>query len=446
VIKPSSLPLAFLFVTALTAPALVACGQAPPPPAKAAAPAAHADTQASRAATLKKWMAREVAPAPHQKVDLFEGYASGEIESLGPVHPECKQGDNGSTICTIVADLGKDQDDPEQTSSIACVATTAVGAVGPTLKADLGNAQLDEVPTLGVETVGQGLAMRFVANTTEPDGDNVLVGTEKLAALYAHGYMVTCFDKRAGGRKTFDRVTRHFFESLSFTSTVTVFASGHRVRAGDRTAGLRYASIAQRSGDPSGFVEQYDDFWLDTDGKTWSIKDSVTVVQRDAKGAIEKLEDLYWLEGQGPAVLSARPSEDRKFRLKYEVGEKSNGLESTPKAPLNTELWAAPEFLKVSAGSAAKYRYSFLDLIDSDPAFHYVTITRAAPGVVSQAQEALAPGQAKDAAAAAEGKVEAQIDPRGLVTRAVSSRAVWELVYTWGKLPGVLSATKKTKR
>jgi hypothetical protein len=420
---------------------MAACGRAAPPPAKTPAAAKH-EAPVDKTAKIRKWLAREVEPVALQRVDLMNGFATGEIESKTPVVPECKAAENGATVCTLVADLGQDPDDADAVSNVICSASTAVSALGPVLKASLESASLDETPALAVDTVGEGLATRFMANTTEPDGDNILVGTQKLATLYAHGYMVTCFDKRAGGRKTFERVTGHFFESLKFKSVVTVFAFGYRMRVGDRTAGVRYASIAKRQGDESGFVEQNTHFWLDTDGKTWSIKDRVSVAERDIKGAIQKMENLFWFEGQGPAVLSARPSEDKKFRLKYEVGDKSSGLESTPKAPLNTELWAAPELLKVSAGSARNYRYAFLDLIDSDPAFHYLTITRSAPGVLAEAQEAMPGPGAKDKSAADESKDELQIDARGLVTKEVSSHSVSELVYTWGDLPPLLSGAK----
>ncbi len=437
-----ALRLAFPGAALLAALGTVACGSHPAP---AAAPSAAHDSPAERTAKIKKWLAREVEPAPVQHVELFDGHATGDLESRSPIRPECNNLDGGETVCTVVADLGPDRDDPEASSTVVCSLSTSVRAFGPVLKATaLEKSALEETPELAVRQVGEGVVASFIANTSEEQGDNVLVGTAKFAALYAHGYMAACFDKRAGGRKTFDRVTGRFFESLKFKSTVTVFASGYQVRMGDRTSGIRFSSIAQRPGDAAGFVEQTSYFHLETDGKTWSMKDLVIVAQRDGHGGLEKMDYLFWNEGDGPALLSAKPSEDRKFHLKFEVGDKSSGLESTPHAPLNTELWAAPELAKVSAGSSKNYRYAFLDLVDSDPAFRYLTITRAAPSVLSEVQEETPrPGTKEMGMAGTPSKDELQVDARGLVTKEVSSQTVTELVHTWGSLPDVLRSGKE---
>jgi hypothetical protein len=434
------LPFAVPAVALVAALGSAACGGSHAP---AKGPEGKKESPTERTAKIKRWFSREIDPVATRHVALFDGFASGEIESRTEIRPECTNTEAGMA-CTVVSDLGPDKDDPEVSSNIVCTVGTTARAFGPVLKATaLSNAQLDETPVLDVKTIGEGLAATFVANTTEQQGDNVLVGTAKFAALYAHGYMVACFDKRAGGRKTFDRITNHFFESLKFKSTVTVFASGYQVRMGDRTSGIRFSSIAKRPGDDTGFVEQTSYFHLDTDGKTWSMKDLIVVAERDGHGAIEKMEYLFWNEGEGPALLSAKPSEDKKFRLKFELGDKSNGLESTPKAPLNTELWAAPELARVSSGSAPTYRYAFLDLIDSDPAFRYLTITRSAPRVLSEVQdEAPAAGAKHASPSPASTKDELQVDARGLVTKEVSSQSVTELVHTWGNLPALLSGAK----
>jgi hypothetical protein len=434
------LPFALPTVALVVALGSAACGGSQP---SAKTPGGSKETPAERTAKIKRWFSREIDPVATHRVELFDGFASGEIESKTDIRPECTNTEAGMA-CTVIADLGPDKDDPQLSSNVVCTVGTTSRAFGPVLKATaLSGAQLDETPVLEVKTIGEGLAAFFVANTTEQQGDNVLVGTGKFAALYAHGYMVACFDKRAGGRKTFDRITNHFFESLKFKSTVTVFASGYQVRMGDRTSGIKFSSIAKRPGDDTGFVEQTSYFHLETDGKTWSMKDLIVVAERDGHGTIEKMEYLFWNEGEGPALLSAKPSEDKKFRLKFEIGDKANGLESTPKAPLNTELWAAPELARVSAGTAATYRYAFLDLVDSDPAFRYLTITRSAPRVLSEVQDELPSQGAKHAGPTpAPTKDELQVDARGLVTKEVSSQSVTELVHTWGNLPPVLSGAK----
>jgi hypothetical protein len=83
---------------------------------------------------------------------------------------------------------------------------------------------------------------------------------------------------------------------------------------------------------------------------------------------IERTDRHHASSPKGPAALSAKPSEYKKFRLKWEAGAQTTGLESTPKAPLNTELWAVPELRKVASGAAKSYRYAFLDMPPRHPA------------------------------------------------------------------------------
>lgn len=415
------------------------CGHGAVAPAQAPAAARDADNGDQ----VAKWLAREVPAVGTKHVSLFDGKVQGDIESLTDPKPDCADSE-GTVTCSIEADLGKDGGGEHLPSTVVCSVSTSVAAFGPVLEAtSLQNQSLDETPTLQVAPVGEGVAATFMANTSEVQDDKSLVGTAKFAALYAHGYMATCYDSRAGGRKTFERVAAGFFSTLKLESTITLFAFGYKTRVGDRPSGLRYAAIAKKSDD--GFIETSTQFHLETDGKTWSIKDALTLTERNAKGGVEKMQTLFWVDGKGPAVLSAKPSEDKRFRLKFEVGDKSNGLESTPKAPLNTELWAASELLKVSTGASRRYRYAFLDLVDSDPAFHYLTITRAAPGVLSEAQDA----SSSDASRATNGGDDASpdelsIDEHGLVTKQVSPQLVSERMYTWGSLPTAVGKSKGT--
>jgi hypothetical protein len=419
--------------------ATASCGSRTPT-AQTPAVKAH-ETEAEKAAKVDKWFAREIAPVGKKHFELFEGQVSGDIESLSDIKPDCTNKD-GIGTCTVVADLGKDADDE---NSVACNIVGATAAFGPVLEDTLlQGVDLEEAPTFQVRPIGEGLAATFVANTSQQEDDAVVLGTAKFAALYAHGYTVTCFETRAGGRKTFDRITTDFFQSLKLKSTVTVFAYGYQTRVGDQANGLRYAAIGKRPGDDAGYVESTIGFHLQSDGKTWSIRDLLSITQRDAKGKVENMESYIWADGKGPLKLSAKPSEDKRFRLKFEVGDKSSGIESTPKAPLNTELWAASELLRVSTGKAKSYRYAYLDLLDSDPAFHYVKITRADAGVLYEAEESLAPPKSSDAAGEEPSRDELSVDARGLVTKEVSSDLVSELVYTWGDLPSAVTKGKAT--
>jgi hypothetical protein len=429
---------------ALVSMAAVASGCRPAQTATAATPPAAAQTPEEKRAAIEKWMGREVAPVGMQTVELLDGLATGEIESRTPLKPECVKNDAGGTGCSFQASLATDEAGLE--STVVCTVSTELHPFGLVLGGALQGAGLDEAPTLQTRRMGEGIAATFVANTAEKKDDETLFGTAKIAALFAHGYEATCVDLRAGGRKTFERVAGHFFESLKFKDNPgrpVVFAFGYQVRVGERTSGLRYNVISRRQDGEAGFVETSTHAWVETDGKTWSVRDGAQVVERDPRGGVEKMQNLYWRDGKGPMVLSAKASEDRKFRLKLDAGDKSTGIESTPKAPLNTELWAAPELLRVATGSSRSYRYAFLDVLDSDPSFHYLTLTRSAPGVLLEDQEALAgPGHA---AQASDSKDELHVDARGLVTKEVSTDSVSELIYTWGTLPTPLAGHAKAK-
>jgi hypothetical protein len=398
------------------------------------------------AAKVRKWMAREQPPVNLQRVELLEGLASGDIESKTPPKPECEKTESGAQYCSISADLGKDDDGDD--TNIVCTVTDELPVYGILLKKHLEGDALDETPTLAAARVGEGIAVTFVANTTREEGEKTTVGTTKFAALYARGFFATCLDAQAGGRKTFDRVVGHFFGSLKLGAghdKSTLFAMGHHLRAGDRTGGFRYGVISKRADEDPGFTERSTSFWLETDGKTWSVRDTVIAVDRDPKGAVEKMTELFFPDGGAPLAISAKPSEDKKFRLKVETGEKSSGLESTPHAPLNTELWAAPELRKVASGSSQRYRYAILDVVDSDPAFHYVTLTRSAPGVLLEDDEGTGGAAAKKAAAGGDPptKDELHVDARGLVTKEVSTHYISEVLYTWGELPSAGGAPRR---
>jgi hypothetical protein len=400
-----------------------------------APPANPAATLAERTALVAKWRARELPTAPMKGLLMLDGLAAGEIESLVDPKPECKATNANGGICDFKVDLGKDADgDP---ANVVCSVTTDLPAYGVVLKNFLDKATLDETPTIETTSVGEGFAVSFMANSSREIDTKTMFGTAKMSAFLAHGYFTLCLDDSAGLRQTFTRVTRHLFESLKFKDNPrgpVVFAYGYTERAGDRTAGFRFGALVRRSDPEPGYVESASHFFLETDGKSWSVKDAVHLVERDSKGGVEKLIELVWFDGKGPISLSAKPSEDKKFRLKLEAGNKTNSLESTPKAPLSTELWAAPDLLKVASGGASSFRYAFVDVIDSDPAFHYVTVTRSAPFVLLEEEEA---GK-KTAGEAAPSKDELQIDPRGLVKKEVSTQTTAELVHTWGDLPPIL--------
>ena len=365
---------------------------------------------------------------------LLDGLASGEVEAVSAPKTSCKKTKAGGSLCSFEVDLGKDEDG--DVANLYCTVSTEHPVFGVMLKDLLEKQQLNEMPVLVTRAAGEGLAVGFVADATHETDSKTNFGTAKLAAFVAHGYFTLCFDPSAGLRETFSRVTGHLFDSLRFKDNPdapAMFAYGYQERAGDRTVGFRYGSLTRRVAPDAGYVEASAHFFLATDEKSWQVRDAARFVDRDAKGNIEKMVELAWHDGKGPLELSAKPSEDRKFRLKLEAGSTTNGLESTPKAPLNTELWAAPDLLRVASGAAPSYRYAFIDLLDSDPTFHYITLTRSAPGVLLENEEPLtAPGAH---AKVTTSKDELQLDAHGLVKKEVSTGSVFELIHTWGDLP-----------
>ena len=398
-------------------------------------------------ARLEGLMARENGPFAKHPVSLLDGLASGSVEASTPPRVECEKDAHGALGCFFRVELGSDAEG--DANSIVCSATSAFRPFGPELKGFLDEATLAEVPRIETRSRGEGIAVSFVANSQRQEADSLRVGTPKLAVLYAHGYMTVCQDMMAGGRKTFERVVGQFFDGLKFkpgSTAPAIFSSGYQERAGERTTGFRYHYIATRAGGEPGFSEFSAAFSLRTDGKSWRVVDQGQAVERDDKGDIQSMRTLYWIDGKGPIVLSAKPSEDKKFRLKLEAGTKTDSLEASPKAPLGTEFWSAPELLKVSSGSASSYRYAILTMNDSDPSFRYITLTRSKPGLLLEDEETLSSTGKKLAKTdEARPKDELHIDARGLVTKEVSSSSVSELIHTWGELPSLLGSKKSTR-
>jgi hypothetical protein len=164
--------------------------------------------------------------------------------------------------------------------------------------------------------------------------------------------------------------------------------------------------------------------------------DTQRLVERDAKGAVNSIRIVQWTNGESPTVLSAKPGESGKMRLKLEDGQKSDSLEITPQAPLSTELWDAPALLRVSSGAAQAHRYAFLSVnADGEPTIEYFVLTRAKSGVLIG--EVDRGGKKKNRAASPESveKNEISIDDRGFVTKVVSADTISERILLEGDVP-----------
>lgn len=389
------------------------------------------------AKTVAQLMGRENGPFKKHRLDLFGGLATGEYESTGPAAPECTKDADEDQSCSLKLGMGEDEDG-EPFDIVCFVDTTPRGPFGTVVAHRLDGMGLAEPPKVAVRKVGEGIAVDWVANTQGQTAEGAtLVGTAKIATLFSQGYSATCSDTRAGGRATFRRVVGDFFASLRFAPNPkrpTQAALGWDVRRGDRSSGFRYALVEKRMDGKPGTAEMHFSYAMESDGKTWKSIDGNLVVLRDPNGKVDLYRNAASAhDGTKLAVLSAKPAEDGKFRLKSERAGKSDAIESTPRAPLTTELWAASELSKVAKGKASSYRYATLGFDDAgDPKFSYITLSRSAPGVLLEEEEdKKAKGDLKGSL-----KDELYLAADGTVTKEVATSFVSERIYSFGKLPG----------
>jgi hypothetical protein len=424
-------------------------GQASSAPSKGISSAsAKPKARIDPTARYQHLMSREGGTFPKHRLSLFGGLVTGEYEADVPSRTECTAADaEGDSSCEVRLGLGQDADG--EPSEIRCaVDTVPRGPFGGMIASRLDGAGLMDLPKLTVAKTGDGMSVTFMANWMKSGQDTNIVGTLKLATFYSQGYSATCADGAPGGRQTFERVVGDFFRSLKLAPNPgrpAMMTMAYDLRQGDRSTGFRYGLIEKRMGKRPGSAEIDFAFRLDTDGKTWRTADRSLLALRSPSGKIE----LYRHAFSGPggktvAVLSAKPAEDGKFRLKIERGDKTDALEATPKAPLTTELWSAGEFAKVSRGVRPSYRYAILGLDDTgDPAFHYVAITRSSPGVLLEEDET-SKKNAKDLDATL--KDELHILDDGSVTKEVGATAISQRIYTWGKLSDAIGASDAQDR
>jgi hypothetical protein len=389
------------------------------------------------AAEIQRLMAREAGTFPKHRLQLFNGLVTGEYEASAPSKVECTaDGTDGDSSCEVRLVLGEDSDgDP---NDILClIDTTPRGPFGTVVANRLQGGGLIETPKLTVAKIGDGASVELVANWLK-QGENVnTVGTLKVATYFSQGYSATCSDIRPGGRKTFDRIVGELFRSLKFAPNPkrpVYLTTAYDFRQGDRSTGFRYSLVEKRIGGKAGSAELDFAFRLKTDGKTWQTMDSSLLVTRDAAGNVDLYRHaLSGGNGQTHAVLTAKPGEDRKFRLKIERGDKTDSLESTPKAPLSTELWSASEFAKVAKGARPSYRYAILGVDDSgEPEFKYLSITRSSANVLLEEEES---AKKNDTDLAGALKDELHVAGDGSVAKEVSTDSVSQRLFAWGKLP-----------
>lgn len=388
-------------------------------------------------AKIARWMARETPELPPRKVSLLGGLIEGTIEGEGPPKMECDP--TGTETCVMQTSLGKDSEgDPV---SILCSASADTPNFGYVIRKALDGAGLVEMPAIAAGPAGKGFAIAFVANSRKADETGTRIGTTKVAALYSQNYAVACFDVGSGNRKTFARIIDKYFESLAFKphpKRPALLAQGRIVRQGDQIMGMRYSYIEKRGDDKPGTDETSRAFVLETDGSSWNHIDHSSSVLRDAGGGTERTIAVFSANGQALVALTSKPAEDAgKLRLKAEVGGKTESIELSPKEQLSTEIWSAPQLLRVSRGERSTHKYGTLDINeDREPAFAYATVTKKAAGTL---EETIQNAREPKGDAGPE-KNELQLDDEGFVKKQVSDKAIIELAYKWGALPKEASA------
>lgn len=369
-------------------------------------------------------------------LDLPDGLMSADVDAKAPPKVECKNADGDTRSCSIVLDLGKDNEGAPRTLECAAAWGPIPLPFGILVKTSLGKMGLNEPPRVDVgwaKGSDGGLVARFNANVSYETNDRVLVGTAKLAARYAPGHTLFCSDTAGGAEKTVQRITTQLFDSTKVKGIAdgVVIQTAAKERRGQAATGFRFDFV--RKGEDGGFTEVKSSFHMKSTDKTWDVNDFAMSVTRDAKGSVEALKELFWVGAQHALVLSAKPGEGGRLRIKLEANGKSDALEMTPQAPLSTELWESPALLRVGSGGAPKHRYAFLAVTDDgEPTLAYSNLTRIRQGIVQEEVE-MHGKKVKDAGK--QQRNELALDDRGFVVKQVSSDTVDERIHLSGTLP-----------
>lgn len=431
-------------VSSLVLLAAVGCGGAQPAAAPSA-PAAKVDP-AEGLAKIARWRAWEPKQLQGRKIQFADLGMIAEVESAAEPEIGCQKLKTGSVICSVKIDLGKDDEgEPKGFGCSALVDRTPL-PLGVLFKRALGERTVEEAPPVEVEATAQGTSARILVPSFEDHDGKTIFGTTKVAVTYGPGYSLTCEDNGAGGSAAFKRISTQFFASATFAKPAyaPLFRYAFKHRRGDSVLGFSFADVFK---DEDGYSETHMSFSLEIEGKTWHVLDGQRFVERDGKGAVDSIRSVHWLEGQTPVVLSAKPGESGRMRIKLEAGDKHDSLELTPEAPLSTEVWEAPRLLSVSAGKAKTHRYGFLTVTDDgEPSIAYATLSRVKPGVVLEVIEDKAGGKKRKTSGDPPPQNEISVDERGLATKQVSADAIYERILVKGELASPAASAKGSKR
>ncbi|HSO36667.1 MAG TPA: hypothetical protein VLT33_29280 [Labilithrix sp.] len=433
---------AIVTFAALALPFATGCGSAGARSgAHPKAAAAHAERvgtdPALRAAKLHRIRHWEASELKMFHVELPDGMMSADVEGKTPPKVACKNLDDGTRSCAIVLDLGKDNDGDPRTVECAATWSAVPLPFGIMVNAALGHFGLDEPPRVDVAWAGGsdgGLVARFNADVSYETDDTTIVGTAKFAARYSPGHTMFCSDTTGGAQATMLRLTSQLFDSAKVKGLTdgVLIQDATKERRGDAATGFRYSFI-RKAEEGGGFTEVSSAFHLSSTDQHWDVRDYLRSASRDPKGAVESMKQVVWLNPKHVVVLSAKPGEQGRLRIKLENNGKSDALELTPRAPLSTEIWESPSLLRVGSGGSPKHRYAFLAVSeDGEPTLAYSNLTRIRDGLVQEEVEVH--GKAPKSTGKNE-KNELSLDGRGFVTKQVSSDSVDERLHLSGALP-----------
>jgi hypothetical protein len=420
---------------------LVACSSSARPAKGESGDSSDTISSEEKARQLRSW---EASNLKRFALELPDGIMVADVEAIAPPKVSCEETDTMRS-CAVELPIGETEDGTPRAVECLAMWIPVPPPFGRLTKEAIGQMSLAEVPRFEAEwSEGEqpALIAKFAADTALASEEGTLIGTLKVAARYAPAHTLFCGERQAGGKETFTRVVSGFFESvrLSDSSPQPVLQSVRRHRTGDAHSGFEVSYVFDN--DDGGHSEFSANFRLETTERQWGVRDRVLAVQRDRKGTVESLREVF-VDNRGlSSVLSAKRTESGKLRLKLERDGKSDALELTPKAPLSTELWESPALLRVSSGRAAKHKYAFLSVDrDGEPTLGYAKFARLSGNVVQEEVEV--PGRSS-----AQERNELTVDEGGFVLKQVSSGTITERLHHSGRLPGgrAVSNTGKGKR
>ncbi|NOU34160.1 MAG: hypothetical protein HOO96_40225 [Polyangiaceae bacterium] len=430
----------------IAAALLVSCASHPPPvKTPSDAKVAPEVSTASTAERVRAWRAWEPSGLRTFHVELPDGLMTADVDAKEQPKVECKNGEDEMRVCSLVIELGKDDEGTPRTLGCAAASASAPLPFGVLVSRALGKMRLDELPRVevawGKGSGGDGsLVARFDADGSyeTDDQSNTMYGSAKIAARYAPGHTFFCGDTSTGQRKATERLTTQLFESVKIKGIPErVVQQAYVERRGQTAAGFRFGFV--RKADEGGFFEVESQFRVESTDTTWEVRDYTTSVTRDAKGVVETVRRVGAVGGEYVSVLTAKPGEAGRLRVKLEAGGKSDALEITPRVALSTELWESPSLLRVAGGRAPKHRYAYVTTRDGEPTLGYANLTRVRPGMVQEEIE-IQGVKVKDQAK--QQRNELSLDERGFVTKQVSSDSVYERIHLSGSLPNLLPSKK----